>query len=153
MQLNHLIDGQIVGSAGTLPREPGVVRIPSGTVRLYHQTSAASLELITMAGLSLHHAKGIEGPKAIYASETGFYGKPGNIPTLEFFVELSQWDDPFVLEEVPVSQMIAAHYPWHSLARYVLSDPSTLEEVLAGEHDDLIGDYQLAVDYVKRHYL
>lgn len=135
----------------TLPSEPGTEPIPQGTVRLYHQTDAAALQSIVKNGLTLANARGIEGPKAIYASETGFYGKPGTRPTLEFYVDQKYWDDPFVLQDIPPTQMIAAHLPWHSKARYIETHPDVKQAVLAGKHDDLKGDYAPAVAYIKQH--
>ncbi len=132
-----------------LPPLPGTSPIKSGWVRLYHQTDADSLKSIEKTGLTLDHAKGIEGPKAIYASESGFYGEPDKVPTLEFKVERKMWDSPFVLRDVSTKDIIAAHYPWHNRARYILSHPETMKEVMAGEHDDLQGDYKDAIQFVK----
>lgn len=136
----------------TLPPEPGTTPIPAGTVRLYHQTSEEALRSIAKHGLQLAHARGIEGPRAIYASERGFYGKPDSRPTLEFYVDENKWDDPFVLQDVMPEQMLALHLPWHRKARYIETHPNVKEQVLAGEHDDLTGDYKLAVDYIKSKY-
>jgi hypothetical protein len=133
-----------------LPAKPGTVPIPPGTVRLYHQTSEEALQSIMKTGLTISHAQGIEGPRAIYASETGFYGKPDSRPTLEFYVAREYWENPFVLEDVPPEQMIAAHFPWHRQARYIESHPKVKQEVLAGKHDNLTGDYARAVEYVKK---
>ena len=133
----------------TLPHPPGSALIRPGYVRLYHQTDERSLQSIEQHGLTISHAKGIEGPRAIYASETGFYGKPGSRPTLEFQVLKDKWDDPFVLQDVPLENIIAAHYPWHDKARYIEEDPKVKDEVIAGRYDDLTGDYAQAVEYIK----
>jgi hypothetical protein len=142
----------IAESADTehLPSRPGTEPIPPGTVRLYHQTSEQALQSIMRTGLNIANAQGIEGPRAIYASETGFYGKPESRPTLEFFVDQDKWQNPFVLEDIPPEQMIAAHMPWHRQARYIESHPKLKQEVLAGKHDDLTGDYAQAVSYIKK---
>jgi hypothetical protein len=133
-----------------LPAEPGTQPIPDGYVRLYHQTDSTSLDKIAKEGLSIQYAKGIEGPRAIYAGETPFYGPANTRPTLEFVVPKNQWDSPFVLADVSPDQIIAAHYPWHSKARYLLEDGrGALQKALNGEFDDLDGDYKLAVQYVK----
>jgi hypothetical protein len=146
---NSMNMGVVPGSGGMLPPEPGTVDIPAGTVRLYHQSTPENLEKIAETGLSIEHARGIEGPRAIYASERGFYGEPGRVPTLEFYVDRDKWDDPFVLEDVSPQQMIAIHLPWHGKARYILDNPDTLEKTLRGEFDDLGDDYAKAVEYVK----
>ena len=155
MKIHELLyesSAPVPGANGTLAPEAGSTAIPQGTVRLYHQTSEDNLESIAHSGLGIEHAKGIEGPRAIYASETGFYGKPGTRPTLEFFVATDKWDDPFVLQDIPTSQMIAAHLPWHSKARYIMDHPEVLQSTLNGKFDDLDGDYAPAVTYVKQHY-
>lgn len=142
----------VPGAAGSMAPEPGTAPIPPGTVRLYHQTSEENLNSIVRTGLGIEHAKGIEGPRAIYASKTGFYGKPGSRPTLEFYVADENWDDPFVLQDIPTSQMVAAHLPWHSKARYIIDHPDILQATLAGKYDHLDGDYKPAVAYIKQHY-
>lgn len=152
MRIHELILEHAPPGLDTLPPAPGTAPIPVGTVRLYHQTSEEALRSIAQHGLQLKHARGIEGPRAIYASEHGFYGKPESRPTLEFFVTRDNWHDPFVLQDVMPEQMLALHLPWHRQARYVESHPSVKEQVLAGEHDDLTGDYKLAVDYIKTKY-
>ena len=137
-----------------LPAEPGTQAIPNGYVRLYHQTDTESLDKIAKEGLSIKYAKGIEGPRAIYAGETPFYGPVETRPTLEFIVPKEQWDAPFVLQDVQPDQIIAAHYPWHRRVRYLEDEgnASILQKALAGEFDDLEGDYKLAVQYVKDKY-
>ena len=135
-----------------LPAEPGTEPIPQNAVRLYHQTTEDNLKSIMNSGLNIENARGIEGPKGIYASQTGFYGKPGTRPTVEFWVDKDKWDDPFVLQDVPTNQIIAGHLPWHAKARYILEHPDTLRKTLAGEFDDLSGDYIKAVQYIKAHY-
>jgi len=137
-----------------LPPAPGTQPIPKGTVRLYHQTtSAESLDNIAKEGLSIKYAKGVEGPKAIYAGETPFYGPADTKPTVEFFVAKDQWDSPFVLEDVKPDQIIAAHYPWHKQARYLEAEPDSMKVALDGGFDDLTDpDTATAVKYIKDKY-
>lgn len=147
-----LLETHTVPGLGSLPNPPGTTPIPPGTVRLYHQTSEDALKSIVRSGLTLKHARGIEGPYGIYASKTGFYGAPGTRPTLEFWVNETKFQDPFVLEDVPVEQMIAAHLPWHLKARYIETHPKIKQEVLSGKFDNLISkntDYGPAVVYIK----
>jgi len=136
----------------SLPPEPGTTPILPGYVRLYHQTDEDSLRSIEHTGLKLANARGIEGPRAIYASKTGFYGKPGSRPTLEFQVPEDKWDSPFVLMDVPPINIIAAHYPWHAKARYLVDHPDKMQMTLNGDFDDLGGDYAPAVEYIKNTY-
>jgi hypothetical protein len=152
MRAKEFIIEHTVPGLDSIPPEPGTAPIPSGTVRLYHQTTEQALHSIAKHGLTLDNARGIEGPKAIYASEKGFYGSPEEVPTLEFYVDQSKWDSPFVLQDVMPDQMIAIHLPWHARARYMESDPDTMQVVLSGELDDLTGDYKQAIDYIKSKY-
>jgi hypothetical protein len=140
-------------AATNVPAEPGTEPIPDGMVRLYHQTDAKSLDKIAKEGLSIKYAKGIEGPKAIYAGEQPFYGSADSRPTVEFYVPKAQWDSPFVLQDVNPEQIIAAHYPWHKTARYLESEPQSMQSALDGQFDDLTDeDTVKAVQYIKDKY-
>jgi hypothetical protein len=135
-----------------LPPEPGIAPIKQGYVRLYHQTTEANLRSIEKNGLTIEHAKGIEGPRAVYAGEEPFYGGMNGIhsrPTLEFQVPLDKWRDPFVLIDVMPENFIAAHYPWHFHARTILDDERTLVKCLEGKFDHLEGSYAPAVQFIK----
>ena len=119
-----------------LPPLPGTAPIPEGHVRLFHQTQAAHLEGIRSEGIHIRHARGIEGPKAIYADEGGFYGKPGDVPTVEFHVPKEHWSRPFVrTPHVTPDQIVAIHEPWHRTARFIHAE--VLDQALAGEFDHL----------------
>jgi hypothetical protein len=136
-----------------LPPEPGTQPIPKGMVRLYHQTDSESLANISKEGLSIKYAKGVEGPKAIYAGETPFYGPADTRPTVEFFAPKNQWDAPFVLADVSPNQIIAAHYPWHKQARYLEAEPDSMKVALDGGFDNLTDpDTATAVKYIKDKY-
>jgi hypothetical protein len=140
-------------SSGTeLPPAPGTAPIKEGYVRLYHQTDASNLDSIRKNGITIEHAKGIEGPKAVYAGETPFYGPADKRPTIEFQVPKKDWDAPFVLRDVTPKDFIAVHEPWHSQARYLEKNPKSREQALNGEFDDLTGDYAKAVEYIKAKY-
>lgn len=137
---------------GNLPAAPGTAEVPEGFVRLYHQTSPEAAKAIKRTGLSIEHAKGIEGPRAIYASQTGFYGDPSKRPTVEFQIPKDKFESPFVLKDVSPDELTAVHLPWHDKARYILENPKTLEQTLAGQFDNLDGDYATAVRYIKQNY-
>jgi hypothetical protein len=134
-----------------LPPEPGTRPIPPGHVRLYHQTTEANAKAIEKNGLTIAHAKGVEGPRAIYASETGFYGKPSDRPTIEFHVPRDKWQSPFVLQDVPRSAIIARHLPWHQQARYLMArgNEESLSEVRRGLMKGMRGDTGKAVRFVR----
>jgi hypothetical protein len=146
--------GQFAKKPGAteLPPEPGTAPIKEGFVRLYHQTDASNLDSIRKNGITIEHAKGIEGPKAVYAGETPFYGPANSRPTIEFQVESKYWDSPFVTRDVSPKDFLAVHEPWHKQARYLESHPKSLENALNGEYDDLGGEYAPAVAYVKAKY-
>lgn len=140
-----------------VPIAPGKAPIPDGHVRLYHQTNAGSIPNILKEGLTFKNAKGYEGPKAIYAGETGFYGKPEDVPTIEFSVSKERWTNPpFVRGDVEPTDIIAAHLPWHQTARYIEEDPQLLQEVLQGVHDEGVygtnSNEEKAVKAIKEKY-
>jgi hypothetical protein len=126
-----------------VPAEPGSTPTPEGKVKLYHQTGEKSLNSIRRTGIQLSKARGIEGPKAIYAAPPdsknhGFYGDATHIPTAEFHVDKSDWDKPFVRKDSVPPEDITAHKEWHASVRYIDSDPQARKEVESGEHDDLM---------------
>ncbi len=148
-----------------LPPEPGTVPIPPDHVRLFHQTGESAARRIKHRGIQLANARGIEGPKAIYADERGFYFKPGNErqaqATVEFHVHKDRWNPPFVRADsewdkgmVDPKDIIAVHYNWHSHARYAEKDPRVRENILNGQHDALLTDkeYGKSIRFIKHKY-
>ena len=142
----------IVEGITQIPAAPGTTPVKPGFVRLYHQTDGDNLRAIEREGLLLQHAKGIEGPRAIYAGEDPFYGTAESRPTLEFQVPQGWWQAPFVLHDVAPDYFIAAHYPWHKKARYLENKPEALQQALQGKFDNLTGDAAKAVEYVKSRH-
>lgn len=143
----------ILESRLDLPPLPGSTPIPSDHVRLYHQTSEDNLEKIRKYGIRLDKAKGVEGPKSVYADEKGFYGSPESHPTIEFSVPKDRYQPPFVKGTVEPKNIHAVHYPWHSHARYMENDSEVREEVLAGRHGDIADPhYQKAIRFIKLKY-
>jgi hypothetical protein len=136
-----------------LPPEPGTAPIPEGHVRLYHQTHPKHVESIRKNGILLSHARGIEGPKAIYADEQGFYGKPSEHTTVEFHVPKEQFSKPFVRSDaVKPESIVGIHEPWHHITRYLHKDG--LHETLRGDYDDMLDDphHNKAISHLKTHY-
>jgi len=145
----------VEGIRWQLPPEPGTAPVPAGHVRLYHQTSAHNLGAIKHQGIRLDRAKGIEGPRAIYADEQGFYGKPYEVPTVEFHVPQEDYRRPFVhATMVPPENILAVHHPWHSHARYIENNPEQIADTLDGKHDHLLDDpeYGKALRYIKHKF-
>lgn len=150
----NFVGGGIGNIAGKFPLPHGTAPLREGHVRLYHQTDGDNLREIEKNGLLLEKAKGIEGPRAIYAGETPFYGAVDSRPTLEFQVPKDKWDAPFVLRDVLPDDMIGAHYPWQRHARY-LEEPGNekaFQNALSGAYDNLDGDTGKAVAYIKEKY-
>jgi hypothetical protein len=138
-----------------IPEKPGTVPIPQDHVRLYHQTHEKNLPSIKHNGIQFKHARGIEGPRAIYADEKGFYGKPGETPTVEFHVHKDRWHPPFVTgDDVKPQEIIGVHKKWHKKVRYIEDNKDVLHNVLSGEHDDLLKDeeHKKAIRYIKKKH-
>lgn len=127
-----------------LPPKPGTAPIPEGHVRLYHQTVESSLPTIEKEGIKLSKARGIEGPKGIWASKPnkngeGFYGHPKNEPTVEFSVPEEEWKKSFpaLQRDIEPHEIIGVHYPWHNIVRYMHKN-NMIDGVKKGEHDHLL---------------
>lgn len=148
----QVIDEKISWS---IPNKPGTTSIPKDHVRLYHQTSPQNLGSIKHNGIQFSKAKGIEGPKGIYADEKGFYGKPSERPTIEFHVHKDRWHPPFVTgDDVHPKDIIAVHHPWHQHVHYIENNNDVKKNVLSGQHDDLLHDktYGKAIRFIKKKY-
>lgn len=143
-----------IGKPETLPAEPGSTPIKPGYIRLYHQTRQENLDSIRKEGLLYKYAKGLEGPRTVYASETPFYGNAKNTPTIEFQVKEEDFWGTQVKRDVLPEDIIAIHEPWHRHARYAENDPDVLRETLEGKNDRLLDDpeYGPAVKYIKKKY-
>ncbi len=126
-----------------LPPEPGTAPVPEGHVRLYHQTGEHNLPSIEKEGIKLSSAKGIEGPKGIWASEPkdgkGFYGHPKDEPTVEFSVPEEEWkkSHPSLQRDIQPHEIIGIHYPWHDAVRYMHKN-NMIDRVKKGEYDHLL---------------
>ena len=137
-----------------VPAEPGTTPIPSGHVRLYHQTSRQAISPIRKTGIERRQP--FEGPEGIYAVKPdaegrGFYGHPDDKSTIEFSVPKSNYTHPpFVAQDkVQPSSIIAGHKPWHSKVRYIDANPKRRAEVESGEHDHLLNGPEKKDDIVK----
>ena len=133
--------------------EPGHSHIPDGHIRLFHQTSLEHLASIKKHGIQMSHAKGIEGPRSVYADEKGFYGQPGQVPSAEFHIPRHEWHgNGQIPRSVHPHEIVATHEPWHDKARYLIRNPVVHANLMKGKFDDLTGHYKTAVDYVKKHH-
>lgn len=145
-----------------LPPEPGTAPLPEGHVRLYHQTSPENLKKIEKEGIKFDKARGIEGPKGIWATEpyessrggkgSGFYGHPKDTPTAEFSVSKEEWEkhSPALQRDIKPSEILAIHHPWHSTVRYIARN-GLIDKVKNGEFDHLMDEpkYAEAIKHVK----
>jgi len=139
-----------------VPAAPGTSPIPDDHVRLYHQTHEKNFSKIKREGIKLQHAKGIEGPRAIYADEKGFYGKPEDGRTVEFHVHKSRWNAPYVTGDVEPHSIIAVHKKWHQSSRYIEDSPESKDQTVSGHNDSLLkdkgSDEAKAVRFIKKKY-
>jgi hypothetical protein len=169
-----------VNGPDEVPEEMGTTPIPHNHVRFFHQTPVDNVESIRQHGLQYSHARGIEGPKAIWTS-TGkpFYNDSDDMATVEFHLP---FDDPAVkshfwqyknIEDldrsvykdhvVPLArnsvephEITAIHEPWHRAYRYFKEDKDGAAKVKAGEFDKFTGPewehygYPKAIDKIKR---
>jgi hypothetical protein len=172
------------GDPRDIPLDFGTTPIPEGHVRANHYTSEGAIEGIKRQGLTMSHAnesyaKGTTEYPSIFANA----GPPSrdllqSRPVAELHVDTKQLDiggfrTPQDLEsrrstittnqDVPASNIIAVHEPWHQHARYLQEDaggrtgtngkqyPSVRSEVAKGEHDNLYSepDYAKALDSTK----
>lgn len=136
-----------------LPKPPGETPIPEGHDRYYHQTDPANLPSIREHGLLYDRGRGIEGPKGVWISDKPFYEHA----TDAAMIELSLPHHPdrgriASIGDVKPENFAAIHEPWHSHARYMLENEDVKQNVLRGDHDDLLDDphYGPAIEHVKR---
>jgi len=166
--------GQPLPLMQALPPEFGKTPIPEGHVRLHHRTKdPTALPSIRQNGLQVAHAVGhtYGEPNMVWATgQAGEYagGKRGYDEThhVEFHANPNtdldigrggsqeQLEDRSVtmVGDVPASNIISAHEPWHPHARYVQRE--ALPEVRSGMHDSLMSDssmpqYGPAIRYAK----
>ena len=150
-----------------LPPEPGSAPIPSGHVRLYHQTSDRNVDSIRNNGIQKSHSRGkmLQEPTVIWATEDTFYGDlyQQGIATVEFSVPMCDNSMKFPCfrsptyvmgEVVPPESIIAIHEYWHSIARQLISDydefnPETLE--LMNVFKNVDDNHRKAADFYLRH--
>ena len=130
-------------------------------MRLYHQTTEDNLASIERNGLELSQAKGIEGPRAIYADEQGFYGKPGTISTVEFpFPLLGGTRHLSAPTQCSIKDGLRRRISWQFTFRgtnmlvTLKATWTVLAQTLRGENDRLTKDkeYGPAIDYIKQRY-
>lgn len=144
------------GMGNDVPPEPGTTKIPEGYVRLYHQTTEENALSVGRSGLTMEHARGIEGPRALYATEKPFYGDAATHPTVEIAVPSERFEAPmFVLGDVSPKDIVVVHLPWHGHARY-LDNPEDVKRVLGGELDGLLDgrfpNEAKAINWIKDKY-
>ena len=148
---------EITNKSNNIPPEHETIKIPNNYVRLFHQTSEENLKNIKQHGIQFNKAKGIEGPKGIWATEpndgAGFYGNVTEVPTVEFAIPKKEWEATFpaIQRDIKPNEIIAIHYPWHSTVRYFIKH-NMLDKVKNGEYDYLLDnddDYSKAIHYIK----
>lgn len=112
-------------TSSSVPPEMGESPIPHGMMRRFHVTKdEESAKDIEKNGLTISHAKGIEGPRAIYSWPDAKSAKDyshGHGPVIEFHHHPKHYEaHPYATHaEVPASHIVAIHHPWHEHYRYI----------------------------------
>ena len=159
-----------------LPAPPGTTPVPEGALRLWHYTSDSALDSIEQTGLQMASARGESygEPDLIWGSaQTPDFSDIDTRPRIEFYVLPEEvdigrpnvgesgkaWADRLTRAKAHVTtttdiepSRIIIHHKWHRATRYM--EREILAEVLAGEHDNLVGDknyahYGKAIEYLK----
>lgn len=158
-----------------MPPEFGSQEIPEGHVRFNHYTSDEAVPHIAREGLRLRAAeesfsKGTTEYPATFATA----GVPSehllrSRPVVEFHMNPQEtslaWPGSRVSKEdvehwhsrgsvatmgdVPKSNILGIHQPWHQSFRYLKNNPSMEASVMAGNYDDVDEDTDKAVAATK----
>lgn len=176
--VNKLQTRSVVGDPSAIPPEFGTRPIPHGMVRINHYTSPEAVESIKATGLKQAANRDKVGDESFVFATAGH---PGDLlhraPVVEAYADASRkggqldigenWRESDPVEhatslearrstvtlrgDLPASQIIGIHEPWHEHARYLAhedvgseADPknpyatgSLRSQVARGEHDDL----------------
>jgi hypothetical protein len=135
-----------------IPPAPGTAPIPEGHIRYYHQTGEENLPSIREHGLLFAKAKGIEGPKGVWASHRPFYGDATQSATVEFHLPKDEGHIVSLQHDVTPDQILAIHEPWHEHVRYATEqEPSVGESILAGNEEWMHEDptYSRVIAHIK----
>jgi hypothetical protein len=190
--VSKLQHARFVGDPASIPPEFGTQPIPGGMVRINHYTRPEAIESIKATGLKQSANRDHVGDESFVFATAG---RPGNDlldnapvvegyadperggqldigenylrrPAEEHVARLEQNKSTVTLRgDLPPSQILAVHEPWHQRARYMATadldrpeDPdkpfasgSVRKAVARGEHDDLgdTPDYGPALKAVK----
>jgi len=119
-----------------LPLLPGTAPIPLHQVYRFHCTDPSNIPSIIKNGLVMTSAQGIEGPRAIYSWPTFEKAQLYSNRAIVEFYDSEQNYEPggvgnpyFTTSSIPPSHILAVHYPWHNLARYVIEHRIPREQV------------------------
>jgi hypothetical protein len=107
-----------------IPPPPGTAPIPAGQMRRFHVTDPTDVASVKQVGLTMQHAKGIEGPRAIYSWTNAKDAKQyagGSGAIVEFHHDPKNYDaHPYATTtEVAPDNIIGIHLPWHHNYHYV----------------------------------
>lgn len=156
--MKHLVAQWRRVASAVVPGEPGTASVPSGHVRLFHNSRADAATLLR-EGIRLSRARGQSygEPNTIWAQAGSPNGLVENFPTtVEFSVHVDdpalgiagarltgETYDPARLEDraahltlnrdVAPGEFLAVHEPWHARYRYLdTTSPDLVEVTLEG---------------------
>jgi len=132
-----------------IPPRPGTAPIPEGHTRYYHQTGEEHLPSIREHGLLYSKAKGIEGPKAIWASHEPFYGDARDTPTVEFHLPEDKGHIATLYHDVPKENIVAVHEPWHEHVRYATEEEPSVGESMKAGNEEWMHDHPIYSKVIK----
>jgi len=167
---------KIAQSKIEVPPEMGTIPIPSGNVRLFHYTRG-NIDDIKNNGLSLSHAQGSKygEPDMIWGStDLNEYKNMADYKNIvEYSVpaqdidfpskireDLNEWNKRShhvgIFRDIKPNEILAIHEPWHHHYRYIEKNKELLQEVINGEHDDLMNgrfpNEGKAIEALKNNY-
>jgi len=141
----------------SIPPAFGTQPIPDDNVRVNHYTSDDSIPSIRSQGLTMQHAHesyargGTEFPSIFANAGDPSEGLLRSRPVVEAHIPVANLDigartDPRQLEsrrstvttnmDVPPSNIVAVHQPWHQTFRYLQNNREMESDIVGGMYDD-----------------
>jgi hypothetical protein len=159
VNVSNKIDPNARYQPAEIPEGLGTSKVKDGYVRMYHQTTPENIQSIVKNGLLVSKTRASSESRGVSIADSPFYGTNNpNLVTIEVQVprdKLKQANGSALQSDIPASDIIAVHEPWHENARYIEKNPETLKEVLNGDMDFMLGDNSpeaKAIEYIKNKH-